>query len=95
MERLSVNPYSIRLLHLSIDAVPFLIDEMVVYEVANTSIQSLFESGNLFSSMWFIVISQPYRGLTDMQQLVTHISIFTLREKNFFLWLFAQTWELI
>jgi arachidonate 15-lipoxygenase (second type)/8-lipoxygenase (S-type) len=48
MERLSVNPYSIKRLQPSIDTVPFQIEEMIAYEVANTTVQSLFESGNLF-----------------------------------------------
>ena len=48
MERLSVNPYSIKRLQPSIDTVPFQIEEMIAYEVANTTVQSLFESRNLF-----------------------------------------------
>lgn len=48
MERLSVNPYSIKRLQPLIDIVPFEIEEIIAYKVVNTTVQLLFKLGNLF-----------------------------------------------
>jgi arachidonate 15-lipoxygenase (second type)/8-lipoxygenase (S-type) len=48
MERLSINPYSIKRLNPSLDSLHFKVEDTIASKVASTTLESLFNSGNLF-----------------------------------------------
>jgi arachidonate 15-lipoxygenase (second type) / 8-lipoxygenase (S-type) len=48
MERLSVNPYSVRRLHPTQDSLPFVVDNGAVKYVTGVALESLHASGSLF-----------------------------------------------
>ena len=48
MERLSINPYSIKRLNPSLDSLSFHVEDAIASKVAGMTLESLFKSGNLF-----------------------------------------------
>ena len=48
MERLSVNPFSVRRLHPTADVVPFEVDPIISMKLAGADVQTLHKAGRLF-----------------------------------------------
>jgi hypothetical protein len=64
MERLSVNPYSIRRLHPTSDGLPFSIDVSIAEAVSGETVESLHASGSLFYA--------DHRSLASLAKTTTY-----------------------